>query len=167
MQSQNKLNRLVTKINTAPAFCRCWLLTLLFGRTIKFAGTAGVQVEALNLQQAKLRLANRRKVQNHIGSVHAAATALLGESASGFLIGMHVPDDKIPLLKSMQVQYLKRSTGALTATASLSTEQISQIHQLDKGEVAVRVQIVDQLGVAPVEAVYLWAWVPKVRKNPL
>lgn len=166
MQNQNKLNRLVSKINAAPAFCRSWLLTLLFGRTIKFAGTAGVQVEALDMKQARLRLANRSKVQNHIGSVHAAATALLGESASGFLLGMHVPDDKIPLLKSMQVQYLKRSTGSLTATATLSTDQISQINQLDKGEVEVRVQIIDQLGVTPVEAIYLWAWVPKVRKNP-
>lgn len=164
MPSPNKLSRLVTKINAAPVFCRSWLLTLLFGRTIKFAGTAGVQVEALDFHQAKLRLANRRKVQNHIGSVHAAATALLGESASGFLLGMHIADDKIPLLKSMQIQYLKRSTGALTGLAQLDEAQIKQIQHSDKGEVVIRVLIKDQLGVEPVEALYTWAWIPKVRK---
>ena len=164
MHSHNKLSRLVSKVNSAPAFCRSWLLTLLFGRTIKFAGTAGVKVESLDFQQAKLRLANRSKVQNHIGSVHAAATALLGESASGFLLGMHVADDKIPLLKSMQIQYLKRSTGALTAQAQLDDTQISQIRSTDKGEVVIRVLIKDQLGVEPVEALYTWAWIPKTRK---
>ncbi len=165
MHSHNKLSRLVSKVNSAPAFCRSWLLTLLFGRTIKFAGTAGVKVESLDFQQAKLRLANRSKVQNHIGSVHAAATALLGESASGFLLGMHVADDKIPLLKSMQIQYLKRSTGALTAQAQLDDTQISQIRSTDKGEVVIRVLIKDQLGVEPVEALYTWAWIPKTRKQ--
>lgn len=164
MQNQNKLSRLVQKVNSAPVFCRSWLLSLLFGRTIKFAGTAGVQVEQLDWHKSRLKLPNRKKVQNHIGSVHAAATALLGESASGFLLGMHVPDDKIPLLKSMQIQYLKRSTGALTAQAQLDDAQISQIRSEEKGEVVIRVLIKDQLGVEPVEALFTWAWIPKVRK---
>lgn len=163
MSPDNKLSRLVSRINHAPSFCRSFLLSLLFGRTIKFAGTAGVTVLQLNKLQAILRLQNRRKVQNHIGSVHAAATALLGESASGFLIGMHVPDDRIPLLKSMQVQYLKRSTGDLTAQAQLSDEQIRLIQQTDKGEVTVPVLITDTAGVQPVQAEYVWAWVPKKR----
>ena len=30
-----------------------------------------------------MRLENRKKVRNHIGGVHAAATALLGESVTG------------------------------------------------------------------------------------
>ncbi len=87
------------------------LLTLLFGKAVKFAGTASVKVDLLNFQQAQLSLANKTKVQNHIGSVHAAAMALLGESASGFLVGLHVADDCIPLLKSMQLNYVKRATG--------------------------------------------------------
>ena len=77
---------------------------------------------------------------------------------------MHVADDKIPLLKSMQIQYLKRSTGALTAVAQLDDAQISHIQDSDKGEVVIRVLIKDQLGVEPVEALYTWAWIPKVRK---
>lgn len=164
MNAHNKLSRLVSKINSAPAFCRSWLLTMLFGRAIKFAGTAGVQIESLDFEHAKLRLPNRSKVQNHIGSVHAAATALLGESASGFLLGLHVSDDKIPLLKSMQIQYLKRSTGALTAQVHLDETQINQIRTTEKGEIVIRVLIRDQLGIEPVEALYTWAWVPKVRK---
>lgn len=161
MTSENKLSRLVRRIGQAPLFCQSTLLSLLFGRTIKFAGTAGVIVRQLDLQQACLVLPNRKKVQNHIGSVHAAATALLGESASGFLLGMHVPDDRIPLLKTMHVQYLKRSTGALTAKVSLTAEQIAFIRQQEKGEISMQVEIVDEAGVAPVSAEFIWAWIPK------
>ncbi len=103
-------------------------------------------------------------MQNHIGGIHAAAMALLGESASGFLVGMHVPDDRIPLLKSMTLNYVKRATGDLTATARLDAEQIHAIHSQEKGEVVVHVELIDSVGTAPVLAEFVWAWVPKVRK---
>ena len=164
MQAQNKLSGIVHKLQRLPSFCHRFLLSQLFGRTIKFAGTAGVQVLALDHQHATLRIANRSKVQNHIGGVHAAAMALLGESASGFLLGMHVPDDRIPLLKTMTVHYVKRATGNLTATAKLTEEQIAAICHHEKGEVTIRVEILDSLGIAPVQAEFVWAWIPKARK---
>lgn len=163
MEANNKLSRLVAKISTAPKFLQSFLLSQVFGRAVKFAGTAGIQIERLDFHQAKLVQKNRRKVQNHIGSVHAAAMALLGESATGFLVGMHVPDDRLPLLKSMQLDYVKRATGKLIATASLSPEQIAQIRGQEKGEVTVQVQLLDEVGVEPVLAQFVWAWVPKKR----
>jgi acyl-coenzyme A thioesterase PaaI-like protein len=163
MDSQNKLGRMVLKIRRAPAFMQSWLLTQLFGRAVKFAGTAGIQIRQLDFEHAVLQQVNYRKVQNHIGSVHAAAMALLGESASGFLVGMHVPDDRLPLLKSMKLDYVKRASGQLTASVSLTAEQIQYIRNNDKGELALQVQICDQVGVIPVIAEYVWAWVPKTR----
>ncbi|RVU33224.1 DUF4442 domain-containing protein [Rheinheimera riviphila] len=165
MKSNNKLSRLVGKIHGAPLFLQSWLLSQLFGRAIKFAGTASIVIEQLNFQQAVLVQGNFKKVQNHIGSVHAAAMALLGESASGFLVGMHVPDDRLPLLKSMQLDYVKRATGKLTAVAVLSDEQVQQIREQEKGEITIKVQIRDQLGVEPVIAEYVWAWIPKNRSK--
>lgn len=163
MNANNKLSGLVAKIHRAPHFLQSWLLSQLFGRAIKFAGTASIVIEQLNFQQAVLVQGNFKKVQNHIGSVHAAAMALLGESASGFLVGMHVPDDRLPLLKSMHLDYVKRATGKLTAVAQLTDAQIEQIRSQEKGEITIKVQITDQLGVEPVVAEYVWAWISKHR----
>jgi len=163
MESNNKLSRMVVKIQQAPQWLQSWLLSQLFGRAVKFAGTAGIRIRQLTFQQAVLQQDNVRKVQNHIGSVHAAAMALLGESASGFLLGMHVPDDRLPLLKSMKLDYVKRASGQLTATVSLTAEQIQHIRNNVKGELTLQVQICDQVGVEPVLAEYVWAWVPKNR----
>ena len=102
-------------------------------------------------------------MQNHIGSVHAAATGLLAESATGFLVGIHLPDSKLPLLKQMQIDYIKRSSGDLTAVATLSDEQITAMHTEDKGEVTVAVTITDSANIEPVNAKMTWAWVPKKR----
>ncbi len=48
-------------------------------------------------------LYRRRKVQNHIGGIHACGMALLSESATGLVFGMNVPDSHVPLIKSMKV----------------------------------------------------------------
>jgi len=164
MKAINRLGRYVAKINQQGNWLRRFLLSQLFGRAVKFAGTASVQVSELNFQRAELKLCNKTKVQNHIGSVHAAAMALLGESASGFLVGLHVPDDRIPLLKSMHLDYVKRATGDLTAVAELSESQALAIRDSEKGEITVDVRILDSLSVEPVLAQFVWAWVPKQRK---
>lgn len=139
-------------------------MSFVFGRIIKFAGTAKIRIDMLEFKGSKLTLKNRRRVQNHIGSVHAAATGLLGESATGFLIGLHIPDDKIPLLKSMHVDYVKRSQGDLVAMAVVTDQQISDMRNTVKGEVTVKVVITDEKGNEPVNCEYVWAWIPKKKK---
>ncbi|HAW93087.1 MAG: DUF4442 domain-containing protein [Rheinheimera sp.] len=159
----NKLQRIVSKCYQLPQALHAFALSTVFGRVIKFAGTAGVEVLELQGARSVLRLKNRKKAQNHIGSVHAAATGLLAESATGFLVGIHLPDSKLPLLKQMQIDYIKRSTGDLTAIASLTDDQIATMHNDDKGEITVAVTITDSAGIEPVNASVTWAWIPKKR----
>lgn len=164
MAEKNFLNRVVSRINMLPESMRVPALTLTMGKAVRFAGTAGIRVEKLTDYEAVLILKNRKKVQNHIGSIHAAAMALLGESATGFLVGMSVPDSRVPVIKSMRIDYVKRCTGDLRAEAKLSYEQVQQILREEKGEVTVPITITDSKGIEPIKCEYIWAWTPKVRK---
>ena len=166
MQTKSSLNRTVTKLNRIQPWLRWWLLSWAFGRTVRFVRTAGVRFEYLSEERALLHLPNRKPVQNHIGSAHAAAIALLAETASGAVLGMNVPDDRVPLLKSMQVEYLKRAKGDLRAEALLDAASRARILREDKGEVLVTVQVTDESGEQPVQCRMLWAWVPKQRRQP-
>ncbi|MFX6755288.1 DUF4442 domain-containing protein, partial [Acinetobacter baumannii] len=74
-------------------------VSLIFGNVVPFVGTSGLRYEELTYNRVVVSVRNRRKVQNHIKSVHAAAMALLAETASGFVVGMNLPDDRIPLIK--------------------------------------------------------------------
>lgn len=159
---KNKLAQLITKIEKAPKFLHVFLRSKLFGTVVKFFGTAGIQVLEMNPQRAVMVMKNRKKVQNHIGTVHAAAMSLLAESCTGMLMGMSLPDSKLPLMKSMSFKYVKRAAkGELKAVAELTDEQIQSIHEDDKGEVQVKVTITDINGVEPVLCDMVWAWIPK------
>ncbi|EKE67867.1 DUF4442 domain-containing protein [Gallaecimonas xiamenensis] len=163
MKPINRLGRMVRLCKKLPQAWQSAALSKLFNGAVKFAGTAGIRIHQADYHQAEMRLGNKKRVQNHIKGVHAAATALLGESVTGLVFGLNVPDDKLPLLKAMDVNYVRRAQGSLKAVASLSEEQIVQIRSAEKGEVEVAVVITDEAGEEPVQARYLWAWVPKKR----
>ncbi|CAM9798186.1 unnamed protein product, partial [Hapterophycus canaliculatus] len=78
---------------------------------VKLAGTAGVRVEELTSYRSVVTIKNVRRVQNHIGSVHACGMALAAESATGILVGMSVPDSRLPLCKNMTVDFIRLSQG--------------------------------------------------------
>ena len=81
---------------------------------VPFLGTAGMRFE---LAQRVVSRAQQAQVQNHIKGVHAAAMALLAKLPTGFVVGMNLPDSRLPLLKSMKIDYVKRSSGDMRAVA--------------------------------------------------
>lgn len=163
MTRPNRLAGIVHRIGRLPAALRPHALTFLFRRAIRFTGTAGCEIRALDERRCVVVLRNRRRVQNHIGSVHAVATILIAESATGYLVGMNVPDSSVPVIKSIRVDYVKRAAGDMRAEAALSEEQIRAMRTEEKGETVVPVTITDAAGNEPVVAEMTWAWTPKRR----
>lgn len=157
----NQFSSVVGKINKSPMFLRSFLLTKLFTSKVKFAGTTGIKINKVTNNQTILTLANKKSVQNHIGGIHAIAAAVLAESATGIVFGMNVPNSKLPLLKSMQVNYQRRMQGSLAAVAELTDEQILTIQESEKGDLLVPVTITDESGEKPIECLMEWAWVSK------
>ena len=133
-------------------------LIWLTSETSRHGGYSGAGNDS---HTGRFDIANRRKVQNHINGVHAAAMALLAESASGFLVGMNLPEHKLLLIKTLKVDYRQRVVGGLTAVASLTAEQICAIAQQERGELWVDVTVTDESGNAPIDCAMLWAWVTK------
>ncbi len=159
----NRFSSFVNKVNKTPQFMQSFLLTTLFTSKVKFAGTTGVKIEKVSHQQTILSLKNKKRVQNHIGGIHAIAAAVLAESATGIVFGMNVPDSRLPLLKSMRVNYQRRMQGDLKAVANLTIEQTKMIEEQDKGDIIVPVTITDESGQQPIECEMEWAWVSKKR----
>jgi len=157
----NRFSRFVNKINSAPIFMQSYLLTKLFSTHVKFAGTTGVKLESVNNNHAKLVLKNRKKIQNHIGGIHAIAAALLAESATGIVFGMNVLDSCVPLLKSMTSHYQRRMKGNLIAVAKITEADVQMIENSDKGSMMVGVEITDETEQQPIFCEMEWAWVKK------
>ena len=163
MAKKNKLNQIVSNINSLPSFLRSTALSTFFGKMVKFTGTAGITIEELSCERAVITLKNKKSVQNHIGSVHAVASILIAESATGYLIGMNVPDSAVPVIKTIKADYVKRAKGDMKAVATLSKKQIADIQKLEKGETTVKVSVTDAEGKEPILMEMVWAWTPKKR----
>jgi acyl-coenzyme A thioesterase PaaI-like protein len=157
----NKLSKLISKLNKLPLFLKKSALYYTLGNAIKFAGTSGIQYNTVSAQKIIITLRNRPKVQNHIGQIHAAATALLAETATGLMLGMHLPDHKTPLLKTLHIDYIKRSQGNQQAVATLPQEALNSILNDAKGTVVIPVVVKDAVGTEVIVANMTWAWIPK------
>lgn len=161
MTQSNRLSKLVNATSKFPQGIRTTLWSKAFGRIVPMVGTANIRYLEVDQHHVVVRIENQRNMQNHIKGVHAAAMALLAETATGFLTGLHVPDHRILLIKSLHVDYLKVAQGGLTATASLSSEQQTFIAEQEKGELLIPVTVIDDAGNEPIQCQMLWAWLPK------
>jgi acyl-coenzyme A thioesterase PaaI-like protein len=163
--SPNRLERQLEQLADVPAFARTWYQGVVLRRAVPFAGTAGLDFLQMSRGRVEIGLKNEKKVQNHIGGIHASAMNLLAETATGMVVGMNVRDDCIPLAKELKMVFKKRATGAMRAVAVLTAEQQALMQASDRGEVTVDVTVTDEAGVEPVECEFTWAWTPSGPRN--
>jgi len=164
MSDKSRLAQVVASIEKkVPSALQQKALSFALGKTVKLIGTAGVECLELTSTRSVFRIRNRRKVQNHIGGIHAAGMALVAETATGMVMGMSLPSDKVPVIKTLKIDYTKRCKGDLTAVATLTEEQIKHIKTAEKGEVDVHVVCTDSEAKEPIQAQMIWAWTPKRR----
>jgi len=95
----------------------------LFSRIVCFKapyfGTISPRFEELRPGHARVSMRKRRKVTNHIGTVHAIAMCNLAELAAGTMTEVSIPASMRWLPKGMTVEYLKKASGGIQAVATL------------------------------------------------
>ncbi len=99
----------------------------LFSRMVCFKAPYFASISPLFVELGEGRtvvfLKKRRKVQNHLGTVHAIAMANLCEIAAGTLMEVSVPANQRWIPKGMTIEYLAKALTDVTATALLPSLQ--------------------------------------------
>jgi acyl-coenzyme A thioesterase PaaI-like protein len=97
-----------------------WLFSRLVCRQAPYFATIAPLIEELAPGRCVVRIRDRRRVHNHIGTVHAIALCNAAELAGGLATDAAIAAKQRWIPKGMSVRYLRKATGTLTACASIT-----------------------------------------------
>ncbi len=95
-----------------------WLFSKLVCLKAPYFASISPRIVLLEPQRGIATLRHRRRVTNHIGTVHAIALCNLAEFVGGLTCDVSLPRGMRWIPKGMQVEYLKKAVGTMTATAT-------------------------------------------------
>ena len=154
----NLIAEALAKIAELPEDMRNKATNFAFGQAVPFVKTARVHYDKVTAQEWIAHVPNEPDVRNHLGQVHAGAMMTVAESVAVTMMAQSLPPDRLPLVKSLHAQFVRRSEGTITATARLTDAQLELIQTEPKGEVTIEVEMRDESGEVPVVITVVPAW---------
>ena len=93
----------------------CWLFTQVIKRTVPYTGTVNPRVELLEAGHARVSIRQHRRIEQHLGSIHAIALMNVAEFASGAAMLTALPAGFRGIVTRITIEYFKKARGTITA----------------------------------------------------
>lgn len=143
MSADNRILRLYRRSARWPA--GRWLFSRVFARKAPYFASIRPRVVELEPNFCEVRFRKRRRVENHIGTVHVIAIANALEMAMGGLAEATIPKHLRWIPKGMELAYTAKATSDVRAVAETRAEDwkpgdvtVAVTAYRDDGEVVVR-----------------------------
>lgn len=98
----------------------------LFHFYVPYTGSIHPEIQELRPGYARVQVKDRKKIRNHLNSIHAAALMNLAEAASGLAFVCGLPKDAKAIVIEFTVEYKKKARGTLTAECNCEVPRTSQ-----------------------------------------
>lgn len=133
-----------------------FLFSRMIGWKAPYTGTIRGRVKKLGPGYARIVMGDRRRVRNHLKSVHAIALMNLAEEASGLAMLAGMPREGRAILTGFTIDYVKKARGKITAESRSPTPDVTETN-----EVLVPVELFDKGGDVVARAEARWRVGPK------
>jgi len=118
-----------------------WIFSRGLGFLVPYSGSIGPLIRQLEPGRAVIAMRDRRKVRNHLRSIHAAAMLNLTELTGGLAVTVTMPADARMIITRVTLDFLKKGRGTL-----ISEGTCPMLSSNERAEVDVQVAIRDAAG---------------------
>jgi uncharacterized protein (TIGR00369 family) len=87
----------------------------IVGRAAPYSGSIGAEVNDLRVGYAQVRMRDRRRLRNHLRSLHAIALANLAEFTGNLALAYSIPGDARFIPTNLNMEYIHKARGDITA----------------------------------------------------
>jgi acyl-coenzyme A thioesterase PaaI-like protein len=129
-----------------------WLFARLLGLLVPYSGSVHPRVHTLEPGRTVLSMRERRRLRNHLGSVHALALANLGELASGLAMTLTLPASARGIPIRLVVDYHKKARGTITAEGRANPPRVAS----GGVDAAATAELRDEAGEVVADMVVTW-----------
>ncbi len=132
-----------------------WMFSRMLGAMAPYTGTMGARIVELGPGYSKWTLRDRRRVRNHLNSIHAVALVNLAEVASGTAMIAGLPPGTRGIVRGLSIEYFKKARGTLTAECRCAPPAVNA-----ETDYTVRADITNAGGEVVATATVLWRLAP-------
>lgn len=142
------------------------IFSIAFGQQAPYFATIQPRFTVVKPNHVELVIPKRRRVHNHLGTVHAIALCNGLEAAMGALAEVTIPRGRRWIPKGMDVAYTAKATTDITCIAETDPEQwTAEIPDGGGADLHVRVKGVRRDGTVVIEGV-IRLWVTEKPRKP-